>query len=319
MKKQIVFNLVGLLLCFCGGCTTVTHKITSEPSGAKIYAGPSPSQIADTGLVTPIEETLVGEYLFEWYYILRKSGYEDSPVLFAPSIGVYREIKVYLKPKSSKNNLNELLKVAREQHKGTEIILFEDAVTITDQFHVGDLIRIEDGKEVMLILVVENNAIEVLRGYADTTFESFTNSIGKTVTVVGSIADDNTNKLAYPNEVNHADKKFVYNCLIPNFDKSGYISYARRNYNGSIYGYQPTYSPTARQADINAAVTLMGVSQLLRGDFDPRPYRQPGFQPSYIPPTPSSYYNHDNYWQEERAFQEYQQELRNSDLYKYKR
>jgi len=63
---------------------------------------------------------------------------------------------------------------------------------------------------------------------------------------------------------------------------------------------------------------LLSCSGCLSGTSGPyvMPYGLPGYgsygvtpcqQPIYVPPIPSDYYNSDNYWQEERAFQEYQQ------------
>jgi len=51
----------------------------------------------------------------------------------------------------------------------------------------------------------------------------------------------------------------------------------------------------------------MTLRQYYRGDFGVMPYQQPG----YVPPAPSynNYNPMQNFWQEERAFQEYQQNI----------
>ncbi len=73
----------------------------------------------------------------------------------------------------------------------------------------------------------------------------------------------------------------------------------------------------ARRASINTAATMMTLSQYYRGAFGVTPYQQPG----YVQPTPpfNPWKQNDNYWQEERAFQEYQREIQKPLLDRYKK
>ena len=88
-----------LLISGCG--TTIKTVITSDPQGAEIYTGASPSNMSYRGK-TPRTFTYKGNqpHWKEWYYKIKKTGYEDSEIIFSPqgAINADRYVHATLKP-----------------------------------------------------------------------------------------------------------------------------------------------------------------------------------------------------------------------------
>jgi hypothetical protein len=78
--------------------------VTSEPSGATVFWGPSIDQLKETIHVTPRTETNVslGANWKDWYYQVKKKGYYDSDIVFKSQDlkdrNVHFELKPYVKP-----------------------------------------------------------------------------------------------------------------------------------------------------------------------------------------------------------------------------
>jgi hypothetical protein len=81
--------------------TTIKIHISSDPSGAAIYSGPSPDKLEYAGL-TPETGTFekTNPYWKAWYYQFKKKGYEDSRIIFKPQSAVNEDRYVHanLKP-----------------------------------------------------------------------------------------------------------------------------------------------------------------------------------------------------------------------------
>jgi hypothetical protein len=75
--------------------------ITSKPSGATIYWGPSEDQLKKTSYRTPqtitIKDVSIGASWKAWYYQVKKEGYHDSEVVLLPQQSGDRDVKFELK------------------------------------------------------------------------------------------------------------------------------------------------------------------------------------------------------------------------------
>jgi hypothetical protein len=74
--------------------------ITSEPSGAEIYWGPSAEQLKKTLHLTPWVEKNVrlGASWKDWSFQVKKEGYHDSEIVFRPQSEADRGVHFVLKP-----------------------------------------------------------------------------------------------------------------------------------------------------------------------------------------------------------------------------
>jgi hypothetical protein len=79
--------------------------ITSQPSDAAVYWGPSEQQIGKTIHRTPRTVTVKdhpnGASWKDWYYQVKKEGYYDSEIIFMPLKANDRQIHFELKPIST--------------------------------------------------------------------------------------------------------------------------------------------------------------------------------------------------------------------------
>ncbi|WP_155310570.1 hypothetical protein [Desulfosarcina ovata] len=78
----------------------IKTKITSDPSDAQIYWGESPDNLRNTRRLTPwIEDGANSKANYEnWYFQVKKAGYEDSEVIYAPLAEKDRAIHIVLEP-----------------------------------------------------------------------------------------------------------------------------------------------------------------------------------------------------------------------------
>jgi hypothetical protein len=87
--------------------------ITSEPSGATIYWGPSRDQLAEAKYFTP--HTLNTKYISngaswkDWYFQVKKKGYEDSEIVFLHQQSSDRQVHFELEPYVAERHVNEFL------------------------------------------------------------------------------------------------------------------------------------------------------------------------------------------------------------------
>jgi len=101
--------LLFLTLLFSCVTTSIQEKITSDPPGAYIYAGPTPDNLSYFG-ITPTTGKKTGGFglaFASYYYQFKKPGYENSDILFVPQGPPNRDRYVHanLKPKSQKTNI----------------------------------------------------------------------------------------------------------------------------------------------------------------------------------------------------------------------
>lgn len=79
-------------------------EITSEPTGAVIYWGPTKDRLERTDFRTPrivtVEDlpTDRGSDWEEWYFQVKKEGYQDSEIIFSPALQQDRNIHFKLVP-----------------------------------------------------------------------------------------------------------------------------------------------------------------------------------------------------------------------------
>ena len=99
--KRIFLSLF-LTIMIAAGCTTIKTSVTSDPSGAKIFWGPTKSDLEWDGKVTPYEESH-DVFLAEWKagcVQVKKDGYQDSEVVCRPKEQRDRHVHFVLKPKA---------------------------------------------------------------------------------------------------------------------------------------------------------------------------------------------------------------------------
>ena len=95
---------ISFLICvvaLSSGCTTVYLRIDSDPQGASIFWGPSEPSLGDSCYKTPYSYANTNVYpgYKDWYYQLKKHGYNDSEIIFREECWcVDRNIFVRLQP-----------------------------------------------------------------------------------------------------------------------------------------------------------------------------------------------------------------------------
>lgn len=84
--------------------TPIKTIITSAPPGASIFWGPSMQEVSMTGYTTPHEEadTKLGASWKDWYFQVKKDGFNDSEINFRPEERVDRYVNFALTPQSGK-------------------------------------------------------------------------------------------------------------------------------------------------------------------------------------------------------------------------
>ena len=80
--------------------TRINTFITSEPSNAEIYWGPSKDHLTKTGYLTPLTENRmhIDARYKDWYFQVKKEGFKDSEIIFLPRAKEDREIHFVLDP-----------------------------------------------------------------------------------------------------------------------------------------------------------------------------------------------------------------------------
>ena len=108
MKTLHRLTIFIFLIFFISGCgTTIKTVITSDPPGANIYMGETPDNMHYEG-ITPLTYTYKNSnpYWKEWYYQIKKDGYEDSGLIhkLQGAINADRYVHATLKPIGEKEN-----------------------------------------------------------------------------------------------------------------------------------------------------------------------------------------------------------------------
>jgi S1-C subfamily serine protease len=126
-----VLFLIPLLFVF-SGCARI--DITSEPSGADIYSGPSPDEL-QCGGKTPFIKEIGGLYFSEpWYYQFKKEGYQDSRIFrFSAGVEIHK-VHAVLQP------------IIRQQSSATGFAISKNGLIVT-AYHV-----IKDAKVIKVYL-----------------------------------------------------------------------------------------------------------------------------------------------------------------------
>ena len=104
LQKRLVCFVLILFISGCG--TTIKTVITSDPPGADIYMGDTPDNMSHAG-TTPItfKHHDNEPYWKEWYYQIKKDGYEESELISKPqgAIGADRYVHAKLKPSGERD------------------------------------------------------------------------------------------------------------------------------------------------------------------------------------------------------------------------
>ena len=98
-RSFLNFSIIPFLLSFfmLQGCTTtISTQYESDPSGAKVYGGPTPVSLEYMG-TTPFTESFNGVNPFwnKWYYQFKKEGYTDSEIFVAKQTPVNEDRRVW--------------------------------------------------------------------------------------------------------------------------------------------------------------------------------------------------------------------------------
>jgi len=132
--RHIEFNLSAL-----------KTMITSEPSRAKIYWGPTVENLKETIHETPRTESNVlrGVSWKDWYFQVKKEGFHDSSIIFKPKTSKDRSVHFVLKPIHSDHHTSE--------NKANEYTLSDNQLIITwddmSTDEAGFKIERKDGEE----------------------------------------------------------------------------------------------------------------------------------------------------------------------------
>ncbi len=80
--------------------TKINTYITSEPPNAEVYWGFSKYNLQKTNYITPWTEDSAdtGANYKDWFFQVRKKGYNDSEIIFMPCTQKHREIHFILDP-----------------------------------------------------------------------------------------------------------------------------------------------------------------------------------------------------------------------------
>jgi uncharacterized Zn-binding protein involved in type VI secretion len=113
LQKLLVCFVFILFIFGCG--TTIKTVITSDPPGALVYSGDTADNMSYEG-TTPMTLKFLDEkpYWKQWYYQIRKPGYEDSKLIIKPQgeIGADRYVHAKLKPSGESDTNAEQKTVA---------------------------------------------------------------------------------------------------------------------------------------------------------------------------------------------------------------
>lgn len=122
---------------------TLKTTINSEPPGATIYWGPSPQQLIETKYVTPqtitVKDVTNGASWQDWYYQVKKKGYDYSEVAFLPRQSSDREVYFRLKSTAKAGVVYDSRAIVRQKESSpNEYAVSGTQVTIAWEDHSGD-------------------------------------------------------------------------------------------------------------------------------------------------------------------------------------
>ena len=119
--------------------------ITSEPSRARIFWGPTKENLIETIYETPRTESNVsrGASWKDWYFQVKKEGFKDSETIFKHETSEDRFVNFVLKPIRSDHDIDE--------HQTNRHTLSDNQITITwddmSTDEIGFKIERKDGEE----------------------------------------------------------------------------------------------------------------------------------------------------------------------------